>query len=254
MALKNNKVRLQILLLITDYNIKKLLNKKNYNYCFQPNMLVISTNKKLNKIEISNYDLNIISKALMLDAYLNQYKRINDNWLLNIYLKNLTYYYLNINLSWRFVNIIKTVNRDFLNKLWYKFYKKKFFGILYGKKKKTLTWFLQLYKLKDPQGVIFLIQRILFKANLKRHKRYFYLVGAFFKALFINKEKKNSLKGFTLFFKGKLGKKGSVRKTKFFVKYGLGSLTNKSLRINYKTYVIITITGVVGCNICLFYK
>jgi hypothetical protein len=99
LALKNNKVRLQILLLVTDYNIKKLLNKKNYNYCFQPNMLVISTNKKLNKIEISNYDLNIISKALILDAYLNQYKRINDSWLLNIYLKNLTYYYLNINLS-----------------------------------------------------------------------------------------------------------------------------------------------------------
>lgn len=217
-------------------------------------MLLLPTTKKNTSIELSKNDLNIVYKTLILDAYLNQFKRVNEVWLLNIYLKNLSYYYLNINLSWRFVNIIKTVNKDFLNKLWYKFYKKKYFGILYGKKKKTISWFLQLYKLKDPQGVIFLIQKILFKANLKKHKRFFFLIGAFFKALFINKEKKNSLKGFTLFFKGKLGKKGSVRKTKFFVKYGLGSLTNKGLRINYRSYIIITITGVVGCNICLFYK
>lgn len=217
-------------------------------------MLKIPTVKVNNPITIKKTDLDIIYKTMILDSYLNQYKRINEQWLLNIYLRNLTHYYLNIDLSWRFINIINTVNKDFLNKLWYKFYKKRYFNILYGKKKKTLTWFLQLYKLKDPQGVIFLIQRILFKANLKKHKRFFFLIGSFFKSLFINKEKKNSLKGFTLFFKGKLGKKGSVRKTKFFVKYGSGSLTNKSLRINYKTYVIITITGVVGCNICLFYK
>ena len=67
------------------------------------------------------------------------------------------------------------------------------------------------------------------------------------------KKKKDSLKGCSLFFKGKLGKKGSVRKSKFFVKIGNVSLTNKSLRINYKTYVVITITGVIGCGISIFY-
>lgn len=240
--------------MLKDCKIQTIIKKKAYIYIFKSNMLLLPTTKKNTSIELSKNDLNIVYKTLILDAYLNQFKRVNEVWLLNIYLKNLSYYYLNINLSWRFVNIIKTVNKDFLNKLWYKFYKKKYFGILYGKKKKTISWFLQLYKLKDPQGVIFLIQKILFKANLKKHKRFFFLIGAFFKALFINKEKKNSLKGFTLFFKGKLGKKGSVRKTKFFVKYGLGSLTNKGLRINYRSYIIITITGVVGCNICLFYK
>ena len=111
-----------------------------------------------------------------------------------------------------------------------------------------------MYKLKDPQGIIFIIQNILTKARLKKHKKLFFLIGYFFKILFLNKEQKNSLKGFSLFFKGKLGKKGSVRKSKFFVKYGLGSLTNKKLRLTYRTYIIITITGVVGCNICLFYQ
>ena len=71
--------------------------------------------------------------------------------------------------------------------------------------------------------------------------------------LFINKEPKNSLKGCSLFFKGKLGKKGSVRKSKFFFKYGNISLTNKNLRLTYRSYTITTITGVIGCHISIYY-
>ena len=180
---------------------------------------------------------------------------INDQWLFYIYLKNLSYYYLNVNLNWKFVDLeTVSLNKNFLLKLWYKIYKKKFFGIFYGKKKTTLSWFLQLYKLKDPQGMIFIIQNLLFRSRLKKHKKLFFLVGSFFKMLFLYKDPKDSLKGCSLFFKGKLGKKGSVRKSKFFFKSGKISLTNKSLRINYRNYEIITITGVVGCNICVFYQ
>jgi hypothetical protein len=46
------------------------------------------------------------------------------------------------------------------------------------------------------------------------------------------------IKGFSFFFKGKLGKKGSVKKKKFFVKQGKISLTNKNLRTNYSNYII----------------
>lgn len=116
-----------------------------------------------------------------------------------------------------------------------------------------MFWFLQLYKLKDVQGFINLIQKKLYNAKLKRHKRIFYLVG-FFLEFFFNERKKNSIQGCSLFFKGKLGKKGSVRKSKFFVKVGVNSLTNKSLRINYKTYIVTTMTGVIGCGISIFYK
>lgn len=254
MALKNKNISLYWLLLIfKNYKIKKLIKKKQKNYL--PKIYTTKPLVKSNNLTpVTDKNLNIVYKFLILQAYYNQFKYVNDKWLLNLYLKNLTYYYLNINLNWRFINLITTLNKDFLNKLWYKIYKKKYFGLLYGKKKKTLTWFLQLYKLKDPQGIIFVITKILFKANLKKHRKFFFLIGAFFKMLYINKEKKNSLKGLTLYFKGKLGKKGSVRKTKFKVKYGVGSRTNKNLRVNYRTYVIVTITGVVGCNITLYYK
>lgn len=246
---KKNLLNLYIPLIIKDINLLKILlsKPKIINSKIFLNFILL---KKNFPIIIQQKEVNIFYQTLFSVKKLS----VTNQWLLNIFFKNLSYYYLNIDLNWRFINILNTsTNKSFLLKLWYKIYKKKIFKIFYGNKKKTLSWFLQLYKLKDPQGIIFIIQNILTKARLKQHKKLFYLIGRFFKILFINKEQKNSLRGFTLFFKGKLGKKGSVRKSKFFVKYGLGSLTNKKLRLTYRTYVIITITGVVGCNICLFY-
>ena len=61
------------------------------------------------------------------------------------------------------------------------------------------------------------------------------------------------LKGYTVFFKGKLARKGSVRKSVFFYKYGQVSKTNKFLRVSYRQFLVYTETGVVGCYISLFY-
>ena len=56
-----------------------------------------------------------------------------------------------------------------------------------------------------------------------------------------------------MYFKGKLGKKGSVKKSTMFFKKGQVSFTNKSLKYNYKYFLIPTETGVVGCYISLFF-
>ena len=56
-----------------------------------------------------------------------------------------------------------------------------------------------------------------------------------------------------IFFKGKLGKKGSVRKSKYFAKKGEVSYSTKSLKVNYKTFHFGTLTGVVGGGLSIFY-
>lgn len=61
-------------------------------------------------------------------------------------------------------------------------------------------------------------------------------------------------KGISIFFKGKLGKKGSVKKSTFFNKIGLVSLSRKDLRFNYRTFIISTHTGVIGANISVFFN
>lgn len=70
---------------------------------------------------------------------------------------------------------------------------------------------------------------------------------------FISLNKKLKIKGYSIFFKGKLGKVGSVRKSVFFFRNGLCSLSNNSLRFNQKRFVIITVTGVVGVCINIFF-
>ena len=66
----------------------------------------------------------------------------------------------------------------------------------------------------------------------------FSFINKFLKLWYLKVAKLKKLKGYSLFFKGKLGKKGSVRKAKFLAKKGLVSFTNKSLRVNYRTYFI----------------
>ena len=248
-----NKKLLIYLYTFTLINIKTTHKYKNYSY-----LVIFLYNHILNSNNLNANLTNLIGLIDFTSLGTNKNTQrsiiLQYDWLLVNYLKQLSYYYLGIKLNWVFVNLKCSLNNDFYKKFWYIFYKKKIFKIWYGKKKFTLFWFLQLYKLKDVQGFINLIQKKLYNAKLKRHKRIFYLVGFFFRILFLMKEKKNSLQGCSLFFKGKLGKKGSVRKSKFFVKVGVNSLTNKSLRINYKTYIIITITGVIGCGISIFYK
>jgi len=243
------------LYIFTLINIKTTYKYKNYSYIV---IFLYINNLSTNNLSTNNLNTNLIN--LIDFTSLGANKNIQPNiilqydWLLVNYLKQLSYYYLGIKLNWVFVNLKCSLKNDFYKKFWYIFYKKKIFKIWYGKKKFTLFWFLQLYKLKDVQGFINLIQKKLYNAKLKRHKRIFYLVGFFFRILFLMKEKKNSMQGCSLFFKGKLGKKGSVRKSKFFVKIGVNSLTNKDLRINYKTYIVTTMTGVIGCGISIFYK
>jgi hypothetical protein len=65
--------------------------------------------------------------------------------------------------------------------------------------------------------------------------------------------KKFDIKGYSIFFKGKLGRGGGARKKIFFVKSGFNSLSNGTLRFNYKKFILITSSGVLGCCINIFF-
>ena len=88
---------------------------------------------------------------------------------------------------------------------------------------------------------------------LKYHKRYFYRVRLILNIIFKVLKSANLLKGYSLFFKGKLGRKGSVKKSVFFYKKGRISSTNKNLRVNFRKFLVYTETGVVGCGINLYF-
>lgn len=98
-----------------------------------------------------------------------------------------------------------------------------------------------------------MVEEILVDAHLKKHKRLFLTIINILKNWFFFLKKKKKIKGFSLYFKGKLGKKGSVKKTKIFYKLGIISLTTKNIRLNYKMYSVTTLTGVIGAAIHIFF-
>jgi hypothetical protein len=56
-----------------------------------------------------------------------------------------------------------------------------------------------------------------------------------------------------MFFRGKLGRRGNGRKTVLFFKGGCSSLSNGSLRFNFKRFILHTTSGVVGGCISIFF-
>lgn len=176
------------------------------------------------------------------------------NYMLYKYLANLLYYYTGFSLTWSFINIQTAFDKDDFHRWWRKLYKKKLLARLFTARLEFYNWFVQLTYFKNPKALVKLIKKSLFNIYLKRHKQIFYRVSKFLKVWYKLLAKDNNVRGYSLFFKGKLAKQGSVRKTIFFSKKGLTSFANKSLRVNMRSYQVWTVTGSIGAGINIFYK
>ena len=132
-------------------------------------------------------------------------------------------------------------------------YNKKLLKNLFTPKKTFLLWYLKFTLFRDPQHLTLLMYSWLYKAQIKTHKRIFFTCIAVFKILFKYLYTERKLKGFFIFFKGKLAKKGSVRKEKLFFKTGRVASGTKSLRGNITLYQIPTLTGTIGAAAGLFF-
>ena len=89
--------------------------------------------------------------------------------------------------------------------------------------------------------------------HFKRHRHYFNLVGRFLQSVWQLGIARSLLKGFFLFFKGKLGRGGSVRKKIMYFRSGHHSFSNLMVRYNYRRFIIRTQSGVVGGQFALFF-
>ena len=171
-----------------------------------------------------------------------------------LYFSTLFSIYTGVSINWCFINFFTICKSKKFILSCYAVNKKKVLKDFYIQNKRAFYgWYGKLSFLKDTSGFVDLIKFILNKRHLEKHKGLFFLINKILKFWFFYALKFFGVKGYCFYFKGKLGKKGSVKKTKFFRKNGLNSLTNKSLRINLKNYFALTCTGVIGCSINIFY-
>lgn len=87
----------------------------------------------------------------------------------------------------------------------------------------------------------------------KRYKRFLLLIISFLKILIKFGQKFKLLQGFNLCLKGKLMGRGGTRKKKLLYRYGDFSLSQKTLKFNYKKFIIKTSGGVIGGYFNLFF-
>ena len=185
----------------------------------------------------------------------NPYSVMQNSWMLNKYAGGLVNIYTGLHLNFVFINLRKISKNDNYLLVAKAVNSKKLLGPFYHKYKQFfLNWFTKLTFLKDPSGITGLVASVLLHSHLKKHRVIFFKINRILKIWYYYLSVKYNIKGYSFFFKGKLGKKGSVKKTKFFRKFGSTSFTNKNVRVNYKMYEIITITGVIGAGLHVYYK
>ena len=229
---------------------------KHINYLFFLKKIslpvFIRKDKNYSKI-LSTYSYGTYLPAELLFKFNRCEKNLSSIWLFSKYLSEIGYSFLGFSTEWFFFNALEMTQHSEIKFLWKKFYRKHRLRELYGKHTSTGEWIIQFMLLKDPTKFIVVVRALILKTILKRHKRVFFFINKLLKFFYINLAKFKKIKGYSLFFKGKLGKKGSVRKAKFFSKKGLISFTNKNLRVNYRTYYVWTYTGVIGGGISVFF-
>lgn len=177
-----------------------------------------------------------------------------SNWILTKYMSQVAFSYTGFKTDWVFIDVQSTFTTNYFYVWWYRLYNKNVLKSLFTTKITFFNWFVQLCNFKDPRGLVPFLQKQFNKVHLKRHRKIFYSISNFLRIWYILLLKKKKIKGYSLFFKGKLAREGSVRKKIFFSKRGLTSLTNKQLRINFRAYNIWTVTGTVGAGISIFFN
>lgn len=181
------------------------------------------------------------------------YDSLKSFWWYKFYLKAVTQQYTLFKSNWILTNCSSLVLQGNYLHVYRALYNRHYLQKLYCKPEKFLFWFTKLTVFKDLSSFVPMILKWLVRSSLKKHKRIFVLINKFFKVWYDALEEFKKIRGYCIFFKGKLGKKGSVRKSKYFAKRGEVSYSTKSLRVNYKTFHFGTITGVVGGGLSIFY-
>ena len=178
---------------------------------------------------------------------------VSYSWLWNNYCNALLKIYSGFSTTWFMYNANQITNTNYYTTLYYVFYKKSALKTYFTDYSTFYKWFVPLVYLKDPKNLIYIIKSLVYKTHLKKHKRVFFSSWKIISFIFKITSKKNIIKGCTLYYKGKLAKSGSVRKSKLFFKLGLTSFTNKSLRVNYRIFQLWTFTGSVGACLSIFH-
>lgn len=235
---------------------KKIVNKYTW-----PNPYFLSVNLVNNKKHFFSDPYNFTKNEpwwykfiLKKNLNLTRYKAISTRFWFFLYLQLYIQSFTGYKFSWFFVDFNKTIKNSFFLMWWHRLNSRKLFKKFFCKKKSFYYNILNILFFKKIDRLVTIVGGVMSLTSIKKHKRYFYHVKSILKTVFSTLKQRGRLLGYSLFFRGKLGRKGSVKKSTFFYKFGRVSNSNKSIKLNYKKFIIHTETGVVGCGVNLYFN
>lgn len=181
------------------------------------------------------------------------FNALSSVWWYKFYLQAVAQQFLQFKSEWMLLDCSSLATRGYYGIIFRALYKKHILRNFFCKKPKFIHWCIKLTVFKDLSVFVKMLLRWLMLSTLRKHRRVFVLINQFLRAWYTALYEYNKIRGYCIFFKGKLGRKGSVRKTKYFAKKGEVSYSTKSLKLSYRTFHFSTITGVVGGGVSLFY-
>jgi hypothetical protein len=218
---------------------------------------------------IEDYDLSYpLNKLLWLDAYstllvkdeflwqdsdMFEKTQINVNLKLINSIQYLTFLFTKFQVSWHFINLQTILDSSLKCSMLFKLYRNNNLKSFFTEKYNFIKWITTLSLFKDPTRLVCVLKKRLTKARLSRHQVIFMEFSSVLNFWFENVSKDFNITGYSIFFKGKLGKKGSVRKSIFFSKKGYSGFSNNNLRFNHRSFIVITETGVIGGGVTIFF-
>lgn len=200
-----------------------------------------------------SYVYNALNPAHLKISKINLDYRTLSITLLNIYLGGVSKAFLGYSTDWLFVNPRTLLKQKHHRQLTLYLYSKKRLQGLYSSQKTFLLWYIKLTFFRDPAYLAILMFNWLYRSNLKTHKKVFFVLINLLQKMYPLLFKYKKILGFFVYFKGKLAKKGSVRKEKIFKKMGRVAMGTKSLRGSVVQYQAPTLTGTIGAAIGIFF-
>lgn len=238
-----------------------MLLKKHYKKIYLKKSQLIIINKFINiKLLLNNlsleknmsyYNFFLENTNLILHSNIEKYY-MGIFW----FSKYMSFYFFNfLGIKLKLSNLNLNINNSSkeLLALWHNTYSDNFLKAYHFTPWQYLIFLIKLIYNKSFDNLILIVKTFITKSHLKYHKRLFYHFANIINTYYSILSGLGKLKGYKLYFKGKLGRKGSVKKSTIRFSNGFTSLTKKSLKFNYKTFLVYTETGVVGCYLSIFF-
>lgn len=220
--------------------LKKNINKSLYSFMFNSNVIYY-------------FFIPKVCRHLLLKIYIKK-RLLGFSWIFFTQLNNLFSSLFSSNLFFNLnFTVSESLNRSYLNNMFSEFLQFNPPKSKYHFLKELCDIYLLTGITKDSNLLHAWIIKNLSIIFFRRHWQFLGFLKMTLMYIFKLLKQSFGIKGIFITFRGKIGQVGSVRKKAYFLRQGVHTLSNLSLKASFNSSITKTDTGAIGVSVYLFY-